>query len=179
MPCISDRFLCISSADVFMCTDIVFFFVKNLWCIRCSRLCGRMHMRKYFVLYLDKLHSLFCRFTVFGRHQCNRIAKIMHKTANRDQRILVMLQMTDFIFSRNIFCCHHCFHTRKSFCFRRVNGKNPCTCIFTSESHAVKHSIQIIIIRIFSITQNFLFYIDPCYAVSKCPVRISIIRKLT
>ena len=76
---ISDRFLGISPADVFVCTDIVFFLVKNLRCIRRCCFLNRMYMRKRLILYLDKFDRFFCGFTVFCRYECDRIAEIMYR----------------------------------------------------------------------------------------------------
>ena len=172
---ISDRFLGISPADVFVCTDIVFFLVKNLRCIRRCCFLNRMYMRKRLILYLDKFDRFFCGFTVFCRYECDRIAEIMYERADRDQSVLIMLQMTDLVLAWDILCSYNCFHTRKCFCFGSIDGKHSRTCIFTSESDSIKHAIQVKIIRIFTVSEDFFLYIDPCHAIAKCPVRGTII----
>ena len=60
-----------------------------------------MYMRKRLILYLDKFDRFFCGFTVFCRYECDRIAEIMYERADRDQSVLIMLQMTDLVLALN------------------------------------------------------------------------------
>ena len=119
---ISDGLLSISPADMFVSTNIIFFLIKYLRSIWCSRLFYCVNVRKNLIFYLYQLPGLLCCFPVPGCHQGNGISKIMGQASNRDQCVLVMLQMANFIFSWNILCCDNCFHPWKSCCLRSING---------------------------------------------------------
>ena len=164
---------------MFMRTDIIFFFVKHLVCVRCSRLFNRVYRWQYFVFYFYQFLCFFRCFSVLRSNQYNRISKIMCKATDRNQRILIMFQMSDLVLSRYIFSSHNSFHTIKCSGFGCINRKDSGTRIFTSKCCSIKHPIKIKIIRIFTGSKHFFFYIDPCNTVSKCPVLISIIRNDT
>ena len=151
---------CISPADMLVGTDIVFLFVKNFWCIRCCRFFYGMNAGQYFVFYFDQLFGFFCSLSVHSSNQNNSIPQIMNQTSNRNQCILIMFQMSDLVFSGNIFCCNHCLHTWQRSGFGGIYGQHSRSGILTSQSSAVKHPFQIKIIRIFSCSKNFFFHIN-------------------
>ena len=162
---------------MFMRTDIIFFFVKHLVCVRRSRLFNRVYRWQYFVFYLYQFLCFFRCFSVLRSNQCNRISKIMCKATDRNQRILIMFQMSDLVLSRYIFSSHNSFYTIKCSGFGRINGKYSGTRIFTSKCYSIKHSIKIKIIRVSACSKHFFLYVDPRHTVSDCPVLVSVIRK--
>ena len=82
---ITDCFICISSADMFMCTDIIFFFIKYLRCILCRCFLNCTNMRQHFIFYFDQFLSFLSCFSVFCSNNGNGISEIMCQTPYRYQ----------------------------------------------------------------------------------------------
>ena len=167
-----NSFCGIAAANVLICTDIILFLIKYPWCVRCSSFLNGMDVRQHLIFYLDQLLRLLCSFSIFCCDKCNGVPQIMSQAANRNQGILIVLQMADLILTRNILSCNNSLPPRKLFCFCCVNRKNTCPRIFASESHSVKHAFRIEIIRIFSGAKNLFPHINSCHTGSKLPVFI-------
>ena len=170
MRCIRNCLPGISAAHIFMRLYVGFFLIKYTRCIRCCRLFDVMNCRENLILYLDQFFRFFNRFQIFCRYERNGIAKVMRQSTYRDQRILVMFDVTNFIFPRNIVRRKDTDDSRKCFCSCGIDGKHSCSWIFASKRRAVAHVFHIKVIRIFSVSQYFFFYIQSVHARSDFPV---------
>ena len=84
--------------------------------------------------------------------------------------------MSYLIFSGNILSGKDSSYAVHSFCSRGVDGKNSGAWVFASQNCYVKHSLQIVVIRVFSIAQNLLLDINPVNAGTHFPVIRTIFR---
>ena len=164
MCCVRNCLLSISTAHIFVCLYVGFFLVKHTRCIWCCRFLNVMDRRKNLILYFNQFFCFFYGFQIFCCHQSDGIPEIMRQPTDRNQRILVVFDVTDFVLTRNIIGRKDANHTRKCFCSCGIDGKHSRSWIFTAKCRTVTHIFQNKVIRIFSVSQNFFFHIQSVHA---------------
>ena len=179
MCCVRNCLLSISTAHIFVCLYVGFFLVKHTRCIWCCRFLNVMDRRKNLILYFNQFFCFFYGFQIFCCHQSDGIPEIMRQPTDRNQRILVVFDVTDFVLTRNIIGRKDANHTRKCFCSCGIDGKHSCSRIFASKRRAVAHVFHIKVIRIFSVSQYFFFHIQSVHARSDFPVIRTFLRNVT
>ena len=160
---LTDGFICIASADMFISLNIGCLFIKYKRCTFRSRFLNIMYSRQYLIFNLNELLCLLCRLHILRRHKCNGISQIMRQSAYRDHCILIVLQMADLILSWDICCRKNINNPRQSLRRCCINRQNSCSRILTSERRTITHAIQIVIIRIFAVTQHLLLHVQSVY----------------
>ena len=88
---LTDGFICIASADMFISLNIGCLFIKYKRCTFRSRFLNIMYSRQYLIFNLNELLCLLCRLHILRRHKCNGISQIMGKPSYGNQGILIML----------------------------------------------------------------------------------------
>ena len=163
MRCLTDSFFCIASADMLISLNIGCLFIEYKRCTFRCRFLNIMYSRQYLIFNLNEFLCLLCCLHIFCCHKCNGISQIMRQSAYRDHCILIVLQMADLILSRDICCRKNINNPRQSLRRCCINGQNSCSRILTSERRTITHAIQIIIIRIFAVTQHLLLHVQSVY----------------
>lgn len=110
--------------------------------------------------HFDELFRLFEDLGRFRDHERDRVAEVMRQPADGDERILVVLQMADFIFTGDIRCRNDAHDAWQRRSLRRVNGKDSCARILAADGGAVAHVGQVPVVGIFTVAQHLFFYVD-------------------
>ena len=113
-----------------------------------------------FICHLYKLFRFFQNFRRFRDDKRDRVAQIMRQSADGDERILVVLQMADFIFTGDIRCRNDAHDAWQRLRLRRVDGKDSCARILAADGGAVAHVGQVPVVGIFTVAQHLFFYVD-------------------
>ena len=150
---ICDHFVRISAYEMLMCQDISGLMHKRR--VFFHRLKRIQHRLIHLVIYLDKTLRLFQDLRRLGCDQTDRVSDIMGHVSDRNHRIPIMFQMSDFHVSRNIIRGKYADHAVQRFRFFGMDRQYFCTRIFCAYRASVNHAVQINIVRIFSGTQYF------------------------
>ena len=150
----------VAAGNMLIGLHVRFFLVEHERCILCPRLGRVMDGGQRFICHLYKLFRFFQNFRCFRDDKRDRVAQIMCQSADGDERILVVLQMADFIFTGDIRCRNDAHDAWQRRSLRRVNGKDSCARILAADGGAVAHVGQVPVVGIFTVAQHLFFYVD-------------------
>ncbi len=159
----------ISARDMLIRLNICGLLVKDQRRIGRGGLDGIVYGGENLILDPDQLLRLFHRFGVLGHDQTDRVAKIVCQTADGNQRVLVVLDVADLIFARDILSRQDGNHTGQRFCFGCVDRQHPRARIFAAHGRGIAHAVQIHIVGIFAIALYLFRHIQPVDAFAQRP----------
>ena len=149
---------------------VVFLLVKDQRCVGSGGLLDVMDGRQNLILNLDQLFGLFQHCLILRHYQRHGIAQIMGQAADRDEGVLVVLQMADFVFAGDVFCRQNGDDAGQLFGSRCVDGQHPGAGVFAAHGGAVAHAVYIEIVGELAVAQDFFLYVQPVDAGAQLPV---------
>ena len=120
--------------------------------------------------HFDELFRLFEDLGRFCDHERDRVAEVMRQPAGGDERILVVLEMTDLVFPGNIRRRDDADDAGQRRGLRRVDGEDARARILAAHGGAVAHVGQIPVVGVFAVAEDLFLDIDTVDAGAKLPV---------
>ena len=130
-----------------------------------------MYRREDVVGHLDQFLRLFQRLQILRDDQRNRVSQIMRHAADGDQRILVVLQVSDLVLAGDVRGGEHRHHARQLQRKRSVNSRDTGAGVPAAHGGAVAHVFHIEIIGIFAVAEYLFLHVDTLDATAELPVR--------
>ena len=155
------------------------FLIKDMRRVIGSSFSWVMYRRQNLIFHIHQLFRLFQRQLIFCHDERDRITQIMCQPANGNERILVVLDVADAVFSRNIVRSQHGQHPVQRQRTAGVDFEHPRTRVFCPYGRAVGHTGHIPVIGIFTVTLHLFGHIQPVHARAELPVGMAGCRNLT
>ena len=134
--CIGNGFLGITSGYMFVCQQISASMYQ--WCILFHCFLRIADKRQFLVCDFHQFFRFFHSIQFLTNHKCDGISQIMGNGANRNHRIPVLHQMSDFDISRNICCGKDIYDARNRFCFLYIDGQHPRSRVLGTDGTCMK-----------------------------------------
>ena len=165
-----DRRLGVAAGDVLVGLHVGFFLVEDARGVLGPGLGGIMDGGQRLVGHFDELFRLFEDLGRFCDHERDRVAEVMRQPADGDERILVVLEMTDLVFPGNIRRRDDADDAGQRRGLRRVDGEDARARILAAHGGAVAHVGDVPVVGIFARAEDLFLDIDAVDARAELPV---------
>ena len=160
----------ITAADIFVCLHIVLVLFEHERCILSLGLFNTVNSGKLFVRHLHQLAGAIGCLLIHCADKGHAVAQIMGDLTHTNQCRLIFLDMTDIHLAGNVLPGQHSHHALQSLSLRGVDGQNTGTGELRAHGCAVTHTVHIHIVRILTVSQYLLLYVEAVDTAAHLPI---------
>ena len=125
---------------------------------------------EHLVIHLHQLSGLLQRLAGFRGDEGHGVAQIVDQTAHGNERVLIVLQVPDLVFTGNVRRRQHAHNALHRLGGGNVDGAYPGAGIGGANRRAVEHSVKIDIVGIFAVAQHLFLHVQPVHRRAELPV---------
>ena len=167
-----DGSVCVAARDVLVRLNVALLLVKDQRRARRSGLDGVMHGGKHFIIDPDELFRLFQRLGILRHDKADRIAEIVRQPADGNERVLVVLDVADLVFTRNVLGGQDGDNAGQSLRLCGVDAEHPRTRVFAADGGGAAHAVEIPVIGVFAVALHLFRHVQTVDAGAELPVRL-------
>ena len=151
-------------------------FLEDVGRVLLCGLPGVMYRGEDLIVDLDELFRLFKRLRILCHDETDRVAEIVRQTADWDERILVVLDVADFILAGDVLGGQHGVDARHGQRLARVDGLDASARIFRADGGAIGHVGDVPVVGIFARAEDLFLDVEPVDARADLPVVLARLR---